>query len=138
MDPNELLSEIAKRHHVLLSHDDPALVLGTILEAHLKRANKQYENAIEEAVARITAATAQAESTARAKAEAVVTQAAEFAATRIRQAGDDAAAKVAGLLQDSPSPSQRSVSSKPTTFFWAMILLIAGFWVGWAFGSGTF
>jgi capsular polysaccharide biosynthesis protein len=74
--------------------NDPVFVLATISELMLADAKAEFQRILTTAMDQASAANVQAEAAARAKAEAIVTKAGEWAAERIKDAGDQAAARI--------------------------------------------
>jgi vacuolar-type H+-ATPase subunit H len=94
MDRETLIGIVEQKHHFRIDPNDPVFVLATISEIILHEAREELKTIIGEALARTAAANAQTEAASREKAEAIVTKAGEWAAERIREAGEAAAARV--------------------------------------------
>jgi hypothetical protein len=108
MDREALIGMVEKKHHVRMDPDDPVFVLATITELMMDEAKAELQRIMTTGMDQVSAANVQAEAAARAKAEAIVTKAGEWAAERIREAGDIAVARILSAeerLQSSAKPS---------------------------------
>jgi len=85
-DIEEAISEVARKHNLLLSADDPLLVTVTLNEAILSRIIARQNEAIEAAQDQISAGAAQQIETAREVASLIVTGAADYVAAEVRAA----------------------------------------------------
>ena len=80
------IGEIAKRHNILLSPDDPLLVLVTLNEVILRRLLDKQTAAISASQDQIAAGTAQQLHAAKDIAAAIITRAAQFLDEGLREA----------------------------------------------------
>lgn len=94
MDRETLIGIVEKKHHFRVDPNDPVFVLATISEVILQEAQQELRKIVAEALAQTAAANAQTEAAAREKAEAIVIKAGEWAAERIREAGEAAATQI--------------------------------------------
>jgi hypothetical protein len=85
-DIEEAISEVARKHNLLLSADDPLLVTVTLNEAILHRIIARQTEAIEAAQDQISAGAAQQIETAREVAGLIITGAADYVAGEVRAA----------------------------------------------------
>lgn len=81
-----LIGEVAKRHDLLLSRDDPVLVTVTLNELVLGEALAQLKASLSEANQEIAASAAKQIEVSKTIAEALITNAAEYAVREIRAA----------------------------------------------------
>lgn len=82
----EAIGEVARRHNILLSPDDPLLVTVTLNEVILRRLIARQNQALEAAQDQIAAGAAQQIETARQLAGLIITGASEFVAGELRSA----------------------------------------------------
>jgi hypothetical protein len=94
MDRETLIGIVEKKHHFRVDPNDPVFMLATISEVILQEAREDLQKIVAEALTQTAAATMRTEAAARDKAEAIVTKAGEWAAERIREAGDTAATRI--------------------------------------------
>jgi hypothetical protein len=86
-DREALIAEVAKRHKVLLSPDDPAFALITINEIVLSRAIAIVEAKLEAMEHRLAQISEKQTETAKAIGEAIITAGAAYVAERFKDAG---------------------------------------------------
>ena len=84
-----LIGEVAKRHDLLLSRDDPVLVTVTLNELILAEALAQLQASLVEAKQEIAASAAKQIEASKTIAEQLITAAADYAAGEIRAAVAD-------------------------------------------------
>lgn len=89
MDVRELIGEIARRHNVLVSADDPVFIGVTLNELVLAEHLKRIEAAIARATANLDAVSARRLAEARWVAEQLVAKGARDGGEQIRLAGGD-------------------------------------------------
>lgn len=87
MDIQRLVGEVAKKHHVLLSPDDPIFVSVTLYEALLAEHLQRVQDAVEKASRSILATSAGHVEAARAVASELVVESARLAGDQVRDAG---------------------------------------------------
>lgn len=80
------IGEVARKHNLLLSPDDPILVVVTVNEMILGRLLKQQQEALEAALSQMSAGAAQQVEAARDLAGVVITGGANYVAAEIRGA----------------------------------------------------
>jgi len=85
LDLNELRKIVAIKHNVLLSPDDPILVTLTLNELVLGRYLELVNQHSEDAERRLASAIAEQLAAARASAGAIITDAADYVETQVRQ-----------------------------------------------------
>ena len=106
-DREALIAEVAKRHKVLLSPDDPAFALITINEIVLSRAIAIVEAKLEAMEQRLAQISEKQTETAKAIGEAIITAGAAYVAERFKDAGAALIGKVRtsiGLDQGTQQP----------------------------------
>ncbi len=82
----EAIGEVARRHNLLLSPDDPLMVLVTLNEMILARMLETQQRALEAALDQISAGAAQQVDAARDVAGVVITGGADYVAGELRRA----------------------------------------------------
>jgi hypothetical protein len=94
----KLLAAADHKQRFRLDPDDPLFIAATIVASIVGEQQLQTQAEISKLVTgladQVAAASAMAENAARGRSEKIVTQAAEWAAGRIREAGETAAAKI--------------------------------------------
>ena len=101
LEIERLIGEVARRHDLLLSRDDPVLITVTLHELLLERAFSRLQEALIEAEGRaVTLAAAQTE-VAGDIASRLITAAAGYVDQEIRAAAKNASAEIAAVLRDS-------------------------------------
>ena len=108
-----LIGEVAKRHDLLLSRDDPVLVTVTLNELILAEALAQLQASLGEAKHEIAASTAKQVEASKTIAEQLITAAADYAAGEIRAAVAEVRAA------NSSIPDLGPVSSSAQSICWA-------------------
>jgi hypothetical protein len=93
------IAEVARRHNLLLSQDDPLLVMLTLNEIVLARILAKQEQTLEAALDQISAGAAQQVEAAREVAGLVITGGADYVASELRLA-------IAALKEDLLAASQ--------------------------------
>jgi hypothetical protein len=88
---DRLIGEVARRHHILIDHNDPVLVTVTLNELALERIVARIEAGAQAARAEISAGAAQQIEAAKAIASSLITAAAEYADEQFRLAAKSAA-----------------------------------------------
>lgn len=106
MDRQALIGLVEKKHHFQVDPNDPVFVLATISELMLAAEKTEFQRIMTSTLDQVSAANVQAETAARAKAEAIVTKAREWAADRIRLAGETAAARIQADLGKAEAEAQ--------------------------------
>lgn len=91
MDADQLIAEVARTHGVRLGRDDAILIAATINRLTLEEALTEIRKAVQESQDQIAAGTVQQVEAAKATAARIITEAAGYAAERLRAAGDEAA-----------------------------------------------
>jgi hypothetical protein len=91
MDADQLIAEVARTHGVRLGRDDAILIAATINRLTLNEALAEIRKAVQESQDQIAAGTVQQVEAAKATAARIITEAAGYAAERLRAAGDEAA-----------------------------------------------
>jgi hypothetical protein len=132
LDIERIIGEVAKRHNVLLRHDDPILVSITLHDYLLARALARIEGAVAASQNQIAASTAQAHAQQLAASKRLgkqlVQAAAEHIAGEVRSAAGEAvdaikAAVVAELtLARQATEGMRQIR---TTVWWAAAIAFA-------------
>lgn len=91
MDADQLIAEVARTHGVRLGRDDAILIAATINRLTLNEALVEIRKAVQDSQDQIAAGTVQQVEAAKATAARIITEAAGYAAERLRTAGDEAA-----------------------------------------------
>jgi hypothetical protein len=99
MDREALIGMVEKKHHFQMDPNDPVFVLATISELMLAEAKAEFQRVLTQALDQVSVVNAQADAAARAKAEAIVTKAGEWAAERIKEAGDQTVSRIEAQAQ---------------------------------------
>ncbi len=123
----ELIGEVAKRHHILLSEDDPVLVTLTLNELILTRAIAEIEAHIQACKEQASIAAAEHIAASKALAEDIVTAGAVYLAGELRAAVAEAiaalGAAVAQSIERQPGPSSDRSAPSGWVWFGAGVLL---------------
>jgi len=135
----EAIGEVARKHNLLLSPDDPLLVTVTLNEAILHRLIARQTEAIEAAQDQISAGTAQQIETAREVAGLIVTGAADYVAGAVRAAmtalKEDLLATVAAQKAEALRAAEDARQAQRTAWYAAITVLVAiGVLLGVAIG----
>ena len=101
LEIERLIGEVARRHDLLLSRDDPVLITVTLHELLLERAFNRLQEALIEAEGRAAAIAAAQTEAAGDMASRLITAAAGYADQEIRAAAKNASAEIASVLRDS-------------------------------------
>ncbi len=115
-----LIGEVAKRHHLLLSEDDPVLVTLTLNELILTRAIAQIQAHIEACKEQTSIAAAEHIAASKALAEDIITAGAAYLAGELRAAVDEAKAVLGAAVDKSVErqPGLSSDRSAPSGWVW--------------------
>jgi hypothetical protein len=100
MNVPDLIGEIARRHNVLVSADDPVLVGVTLNELLLAEHVRRIEGSLERAKASLDALSARRLAEARWVAEQVVAKGAREAGEQVRLAGSDIRSELERVILD--------------------------------------
>ncbi len=119
-DVKELIGEVAKRHHILLSEDDPVLVTLTLNELILTRAIVEIEAHIQACKEQASIAAAEHIAASKALAEDIVTAGAAYLAGELRVAVAEATAALGAAVAQSieRQPGPPSDRSAPSGWVW--------------------
>jgi hypothetical protein len=119
-DVKELIGEVAKRHHILLSEDDPVLVTLTLNELILTRAILEIEAHIQACKEQASIAAAEHIAASKALAEDIVTAGAAYLVGELRAAVAEATAALGEAVAQSiePLPQETSHRSVPSRWVW--------------------
>jgi hypothetical protein len=130
LEIERLIGEVAKRHHLLLSRDDPLLISVTLHELLLDRHLARLELALETAQRQIAATAVQQTDLARDNAAKLITAAAGYADEEIRAAARHAAAEIAGALKTQLAPFRPTASvvtsNQCQTMLWGLLASAVG------------
>jgi glycerol-3-phosphate dehydrogenase len=99
MDREVLIGLVERKHQFRTDPNDPVFMLATISEVMLAEARAEIQKIVNDAMNQVSAVHVQAETAARAKADAIVTQAGAWSADQIQQAGERAATRILDELQ---------------------------------------
>ena len=133
-DREALIAEVAKRHKILLDHDDPAFALITINEIVLSRAIAIVEARLQQMEQRLAHMSEKQAETAKAIGEAIITAAATYVAERLKDAGTALIEKVgtSAVLSQSKKQSGRWHSGRTILSFVSVtVAFIAVFLAAW-------
>jgi len=100
MDKEQLQAELSRIHGCRLGEDDPILMMGTIYQLCLAEGVAEIRKAVDAAQDQISAGQAQQIATAKETAGKIITDAAVYAADRLRAAGDEAAGIVIAAARE--------------------------------------
>jgi hypothetical protein len=113
MDQAKIVPMIQKRHGFRVSPDDPIWSLGAVAEDLNKETITQIQKMLTEQLDQISASNVQAENAAKARGEKLINEGTAWAAQKIREAGDAAAAKfnseVEKALADAKKQMDRAI-----------------------------
>ena len=109
-----LIGEVAKRHDLLLSRDDPVLVTVTLNELILAEALAQLRASVEAAGEDIAASAAKHIEASKVIAEQLITAAADYVANEVR-----AAAAEVRMRESAGVPKVKRLSSPSASISWA-------------------
>jgi hypothetical protein len=104
MEIERVANVIREKHGIALDPDDPILLLATVADELHKEGQEEFARIASELSDHVAAALVLAETTAKARSERLITEAARWSAEHIRAAGTDVAAAVErfdGLLAQS-------------------------------------
>jgi hypothetical protein len=110
MDQAAVIPLIQKKHGFRVSPDDPIWLLGTVAENVQKEALAELKTMLTEQLDQITAANIQIETTAKAKAEKIITHAAAWAEKRIKDAGEAATAAMIAAIENARSDAKKQLT----------------------------
>jgi hypothetical protein len=108
MDREQLIAEIARETGVRLGPTDPLLAAAVLNEILLDKALTKLDRQVKAQADRVTAASTQAVVDAKKEAEALLTEAGEWVETRIKAAGEAAAAMVLSDLRKETAKAERA------------------------------
>lgn len=100
LDIERLIGEVARRHNVLLSPDDPIFVAVTLNELVAARTLARAQAALDAMRAGMADAAAEQREAAKAVAAELITRAADYAAQEIRHAGGGVQAAIASAAAE--------------------------------------
>ncbi|WGO96403.1 hypothetical protein QCD61_28310 (plasmid) [Pseudomonas viciae] len=99
MDVQRLIGEVAKRHNVLVGHNDPILITLTLNELILGEYIETVNLLLVDAQDQVSAGTAQQTEAAKQIASELITGAAAYIAEQMHTAGDQTTAQMLQLLK---------------------------------------
>jgi hypothetical protein len=108
MDRDQLIAEIARETGVRLGPTDPLLAAAVLNKILLDKALTKLDRQVKAQADRVTAASTQAVVDARKEAEALLTEAGQWVETRIKAAGEAAAAMVLTDLRQETAKAERA------------------------------
>jgi predicted RecB family endonuclease len=109
-DIERLIGEVARKHGLLLSRDDPVLVSVTLNEQILSHALGQVNDCLDKAKQEIGELSAKQTEAAKTIAEQLITAAAGYIADEVRAAAVDINAKADSLSMTGAAPSSSSAN----------------------------
>ena len=107
MDVEVLIGEVARRHNILISPDDPIFATVTLNELVLAHVLEQQRQALAESQAQIERTTTQQTEAVKRLGERLVTAAAEHLAAQVRMAIEDALKHQRISLKDEMKEAQK-------------------------------
>ena len=114
------LAELVGRRHKDLDPTDPVFIVATIVEELQKQTLAEMGELVTSLADQIAAANRMAKNAAKAKAEKIVTQATEFAAMKISEAGVTVSVRLAAETQR----AQAALSAVSARLKWATIAAV--------------
>lgn len=99
IDKDALIQEVAKKHHVLLSKDDPIFVSVTLSELVLKHYIDQIDQKLSNTEETIYDMKREAEDTAQTIANKLITKSAEYINSEMKKAADEVVLKVKSEIE---------------------------------------
>ena len=124
MDRDQIIAAIARETGVKLSSSDPILAAVAINEVLLDQALAKLDRQVKQQADRVTAASTQIIADAKAAAELIVTEAGAWAETRIKTAGEAAAASVLLTLKQETAKAERA-GRAATRAIWIVAVIAA-------------
>lgn len=124
MDLDQLIREVNRITGSRLERSDPILAASVINEVLLDQALTKLDRQMKEHADRVTAASAQIVTGARAAADALVNESGAWAETRIKTAGEAAAASVLAVLRQETDRAERA-SRMVTRAMWLTGIIAA-------------
>lgn len=109
MDIQHLIEAVEKKNKVHIDQGDPVFVLATISEELLAAGRKDLKETLENVLDQATAFNIQAEASAKMRAEDIINASAEWAAGRIRHAGEVVESQVAARVEQMEQAHYRSI-----------------------------
>jgi hypothetical protein len=124
----EAIGEVARKHNLLLSPDDPLLVTITLNEVILRRVLERQRQAIEAAQDQISAGAAQQIEAAKQVAGIIVTGAADYLTGEFRQAAEILKTELVAVMQGEERKALRAAeaASQAKRLAWAAALAALG------------
>ncbi|MGF1619649.1 MAG: hypothetical protein ACFCUR_03435 [Rhodomicrobiaceae bacterium] len=111
VDMEQLIGEVAKKHGLLLSREDPVLVSVTLNEQILSHAVGQLRASLDEAKQEIGELSAKQTEAAKTIAEQLITAAAGYIADEVRAAAADITANADNLSNSDREPARTNQAS---------------------------
>ena len=108
MDTDQLIAEVARETGVRLNKADPVLAAAALYAATFDKALAKLDRQVKVQADRVTAASNQAVVDAKKEAEALLSDAGQWMETRIKAAGEAAAALVLANLQEETRKAERA------------------------------
>jgi hypothetical protein len=124
----EAIGEVARKHNLLLSPDDPLLVTVTLNEVILRRIIAAQQQAIEAAQDQISAGAAQQIDAAKQVAGVIITGAADYVAGELRAATaalKDELLEAAATQKDAAIAAAREARRAQSMAWWAVMAMLA-------------
>lgn len=118
MDRAGLIGIVEQKHHLRVDPNDPVFTLATVAEVLQAEARAELQKIVGDAANQMAAANVQAEAAARAKAEAIVTRAGEWAAGVIKKAGE-------GVVEEVRSEREKAEETVAQISRWVRWAVIA-------------
>ncbi len=107
MDVKQLITEVAKRHHVMLGPEDPIFVTLTLNELVLSHYIEQVQAALDQAQVQTAAATSQQLETAKETTSKIMTDAAVYLSEQMQATGNALQAQLLEAVQKTLESSQK-------------------------------
>lgn len=127
LEIERLIGEVARRHNVLLSRDDPILVTVTLNELILAATMKRLQAIVVASQDQIAAGTAQQVADAKATAAHLITEAADYVAGQVRAAVGNIASEIKAAAADELHSARQMTlmaQNARVTAWWAAVIAI--------------
>jgi hypothetical protein len=111
MDVAKMLDLIEEKHGIRLEAADPVLLLTTVAAELAKESREEFARIAAELSDQVSAALVLADTTAKARSERLITEAAKWSSEQIRGAGATAAAEAQKELADAKRQLERAAKA---------------------------
>lgn len=128
IDIERLIGEVARRHNLLLSRDDPILVSVTLNELVLAALLSRLDQMLQNAEARVASSSVQHAEVMKEVAARLITASAIYADKEIRTAAQTGAAEIIAVISEQVallkelSSAPKKSSPRPLSWWWTTIV----------------